>query len=63
VLHANATVNNEWQHRELVLEVPRDTTWLLIGLATSGKGQVWGRDFKFEEVSADTPVTPSPAGR
>ncbi len=34
-----------------------NSTWVFVGLTLSGKGQVWARDFKFEEVSRDTPVT------
>jgi len=58
VLHANVNDPGGWQYRELVLQVPRNSTWILIGLTLNGSGQVWGRDFKFEEVPADTPVTP-----
>ncbi len=46
-----------WTYRELVLDVPQHTQWILIGISLAGRGQVWGRDFKFEEVSTDTPVT------
>jgi hypothetical protein len=42
---------------EISMDDPRNSPWLLIGLSLSGKGQVWGRDFRFEEVSRDTPVT------
>jgi hypothetical protein len=55
-LRANVS-GTGWQRRELVMDVARGSTWLLIGLSLSGKGQVWARDLKFEEVSRDTPIT------
>jgi len=58
-LRANATQAAEWQSRELVMDVPRNSTWIIIGLALRGRGQVWARDLKFEEVSRDTPLTPT----
>lgn len=56
-LHANVTGTTDWTYRELVMDVQRGTPWILMGLAMSGSGQVWARDFKFEEVSMDVPVT------
>lgn len=49
-LHANLTGTTGWEQRELVIDVPRNARFILIGLAVSGKGRVWGRDFRFEEV-------------
>ena len=60
-LHANLHADADWQHHELVLEVPRNSMFILIGLGISGEGQVWGRDFRFEEVPPDTPLS-QPAG-
>ncbi len=57
-LNASITGTTEWQYRELILDVPRNSQWIPLGLTLVGRGQVWGRDFKFEEVPADTPVTP-----
>lgn len=62
-LHANLSGTTEWQHRELVLDVPRNSRWILIGIAVSGKGQVWGRDFSFEEVPRNMPALPPVAIR
>lgn len=56
-LRVNMSGTVEWQHHELVMDVPRGSTWLLVGLSLSGTGQVWARDLKFEEVSRDVPVT------
>jgi hypothetical protein len=53
----------DWQYRELVMDVPRKSQWMPMGLALNGSGQVWVRDLKFEEVSRDTPVTQSAAIR
>lgn len=57
-VNLNLTGTTEWQYRELVMDVPRNSQWLPLGLMLVGSGQVWGRDFKFEEVPATTPVTP-----
>jgi hypothetical protein len=56
-LHANAIGTTAWQYKELVMDIPRNSAYIPIGIALYGRGQVWGRDFKFEEVSLDTPVT------
>jgi hypothetical protein len=56
--NVNVTGTTDWQYRELVMDVPRNSPWLPLGLMLVGRGQVWARDFKLEEVSADTPVTP-----
>jgi hypothetical protein len=44
----------EWQYREMLLDIPRGTQWLPIGVMLIGRGQVWARDLKFEEVPAGT---------
>jgi len=56
-LAADVSGTSGWQYRELVMDVPRNSLWLLIGLSLSGSGQVWARDLKFEQVSRDVPVT------
>jgi hypothetical protein len=56
-LRADVSDTSGWQYRELVMDVPRNSRWLLIGLSLSGTGQVWARDLKFEQVSRDVPVT------
>jgi hypothetical protein len=56
-LRSNVSAASGWQLSELVMDVPRNSAWLLVGLTLNGKGQVWARDFRFEEVSRDTPVT------
>jgi len=58
VVHMNVTGTTDWRYQELVMDVPRNSPWLPLGLWLVGRGQVWARDFKFEEVSAATPVTP-----
>jgi hypothetical protein len=55
-LRTDARGASGWQRSELVMDVPRNSTWLLIGLTLNGRGQVWGRDFRFEEVSRDIPL-------
>ncbi len=61
-LHANVSGTTAWQYRELVMDIPRDSLYIPIGIGIFGTGQVWGRDFKFEEVSLDTPLTPASTG-
>jgi hypothetical protein len=58
VLRADVGSVSGWQLQELVMDVPGNATWLLIGVTLIGKGQVWARDFRFEEVGRDVPVTP-----
>jgi len=57
----NATVNgtNDWTYEEIVIDIPAGSRspYIPMGLSLVGKGQVWVRDLKFEEVSHDTPVT------
>jgi hypothetical protein len=52
------TGTTDWEYRELVMDIPRNSVWIPMGLALNGSGQVWLRDLKFEEVSRDVPVTP-----
>lgn len=49
---------SDWQYRELIVEVPRNSRWIIVGLTLNGRGQLWARDFKFEEVPAATPLSP-----
>ena len=60
ILRTDASTSTEWQYRELVMNVPRNSTWLIIGLELNGTGQVWARDLKFEEVPRDTPDNSRP---
>jgi uncharacterized protein (DUF2237 family) len=55
VRFSNLTGTTEWQFREMEIDISRNLRWILVGLTVSGKGQVWGRDFKFEEVPGFTP--------
>lgn len=51
VQQANLTGTTEWQHRELEIDVPRNSRFIIVGITASGKGQVWARDIEFKEVS------------
>jgi hypothetical protein len=57
VYHATVTGTTEWTYRELVIDIPSGAAYIPVGLSLVGTGKVWGRDFKFEEVSRDTPVS------
>ena len=56
-LTADVSDTSGWQYRELVMDVTPSGPWVLVGLSLSGKGQVWARDMKFEQVSRDVPLT------
>jgi hypothetical protein len=62
-LTARVTGNSDWQYREVVMDIPQGSVYLPLGFSLTGSGQMWARDLKFEEVSRDTPVTPSSAIR
>ncbi len=47
----------EWQHYEIVLNVPQDSTNIAFGILLEGSGQVWLSDIQFAEVTNDVPVT------
>jgi hypothetical protein len=47
-LRANVTGTTPWQQQELVIDVPRNASWLHIGISLGGRGQVWARDLRFE---------------
>ncbi|HTQ35432.1 MAG TPA: hypothetical protein VMH77_00195 [Steroidobacteraceae bacterium] len=49
--------SSDWQYRELEMVVPREGAWLVVGLWIRGKGQVWARDLKFEQISATDNAT------
>jgi len=46
-----------WKRYEIVLDVPQDSVGVAFGFFLFGSGQVWADDFRFERVSANTPVT------
>lgn len=39
-----------WESRDFVVDVPADSNQIFIGYWLQGRGQVWVRDFKIEEV-------------
>lgn len=45
-----------WEMRDFVVDVPQDATQLQAGFWMHGKGQVWVRDLKVEEVATTVPV-------
>jgi hypothetical protein len=61
VYNAVVTGTTEWTYKELVIDIPAGAAYIPTGLSLNGTGQVWARDFKFEEVPRDTPVTVLPA--
>lgn len=61
-LSVRITGTTEWQYRELIMDIPRGSAYMPLGISLTGSGQVWARDLKFEEVSSDVPVTPPGIG-
>jgi hypothetical protein len=47
-LRANVSGTTQWQQQQLMMEVPRNASWLNIGVSLGGRGQVWVRDLQFE---------------
>ena len=46
----------EWQYRDFVVDVPKDSRRSMLGFWMEGKGQLWVRDLKVETVSKKVPV-------
>lgn len=49
--------NTNWNHYEVVLDVPEASAVISIGILLMGSGKVWVDSFQFEEVDRNTPVT------
>lgn len=46
-----------WEYRDFVVDVPEQAgPWLVIGFWAQGRGQLWVKDLKFEEVPTSVPV-------
>jgi hypothetical protein len=48
--------SSDWEYREFVVDVPRDSRRMLVGFWMEGKGQVWVRDLQVEAVSRKVPI-------
>lgn len=48
---------NDWQRHEIVLDVPKQATFVAFGVLLNGSGQIWMDDFAFEEVEKGMPTT------
>jgi hypothetical protein len=46
-----------WQHYDVVLDVPEDSTLIAFGILLSKAGEVWMSGVKFEVVGTSVPVT------
>jgi hypothetical protein len=62
IYNAVVTGTTDWTYHEIVIDIPAGSAspYIPMGLSLNGTGQLWARDFKFEEVSRDTPVTRMP---
>jgi beta-lactamase regulating signal transducer with metallopeptidase domain len=48
-----------WKTQQYVLDVPNDAEGIAFGLFTNGKGTTWARNFRFEVVGTNVPVSPA----
>jgi hypothetical protein len=46
-----------WQRYEVILDVPKNSAQIAIGIVLSGKGQIWLSNVQFEIVSSRVPTT------
>ena len=51
------TGNRDWNHYDIVLDIPPESTVIAFGIMLIGQGHVWADSLKFEEVGLDVPVT------
>lgn len=51
------TGDTEWNHYNIVLDVPKNSSSISFGVLLSGKGLVWIDGLQFEEVDNNTPTT------
>jgi hypothetical protein len=60
----NGTIkgSTDWEYREFVVDVPKDSRALQIGFWMEGKGQVWARGMQVETVSKKVPLNFQPVG-
>ena len=54
--------STDWEYREFVVDIPKDSRALQIGFWMEGKGQVWARNMQVEKVSKKVPLNFHPAG-
>lgn len=47
----------DWQHYDVVLDVPQEATGIFFGVLLTGSGNVWLNDVKFEVVGPEVPAT------
>jgi hypothetical protein len=60
----NGTIkgSTDWEYREFVVDIPKDSRQLQIGFWMEGKGQVWARNMQVEKVSKKMPLNFHPVG-
>jgi hypothetical protein len=47
--------STDWQYHEVVFDVEQNSQWINLGIWLRGKGQVWARDLKFEQIGNSIP--------
>ena len=54
---------NDWQHKEIVLNIPAGSTKICFGFVLGGgQGEVWAKDLKLESVSMNVRPTVADKG-
>jgi beta-lactamase regulating signal transducer with metallopeptidase domain len=56
--HSTIKAPTDWTTVSLVMEVPKDSTSLGLGVMIRGVGKLWVKNLKLEAVGADVPVSP-----
>ncbi|MXW66395.1 MAG: hypothetical protein F4Z72_05250 [Gemmatimonadales bacterium] len=50
----------DWETREIVVDIPPEGVTILIGAMITGDGELWVDDLSFEAVAEDVPLTTEP---
>ncbi|WP_419856726.1 hypothetical protein [Candidatus Palauibacter irciniicola] len=50
----------DWETREIVVDIPPEGVTILIGAMLTGDGELWVDDLSFEAVAEDVPLTTEP---
>lgn len=53
---------SDWQQVSVVMDVPKQSSSVWMGMALVGQGEVWMRKLSFDVVGPEVPVTTTPIG-
>jgi len=63
MMDRSLTGTTDWQHHQIVLDVPDNAFGINIGARLCGNGKMWIDGVTFEEVGKDVPTTQQPDNR